>query len=249
MRMKVHIEEEDKLLSGIYYQIGKQYAEHISKELDDMDEAVNQLGYPEGLNAWFQEILQEYEKKERNDKRRKRLNGFSRRAAIFLIVIISGFALTTLSVEAFRLRLFNFVTEIKDQYTKIDIKENGGHQEESNELHLENTFYPEYMPGDYTLTESQEFGTMRIMHFSNKEGKVIEISQSPIGTSFQVDTENAVTTEVEINNAKGILVVKSDIRSLIWTIDQTALYVTGEINKAEIIKIAENITFKEKIEK
>ena len=247
--MKVHFEEEDKLLSGLYYQIGKQYAEHISKELDDMDVAVNQLDYPEGLNAWFQEFLQENEKKEQNVRRRKQLNGFSRRAAIFLIVIISGFALTMLSVEAFRLRLFNFVTEIKDQYTKIEFKENNGPQEESTGLDLENAFYPSYMPGDYTLTESREFGTMRIMHFSNNEGNVIEIAQSPIGTSFQVDTENAVTSEIEINDAKGILVVKGDMRSLIWTIDQTALYIIGEINEAEIIKIAENITFKEKIEK
>jgi hypothetical protein len=247
--MKVHIEEEDKLLSGLYYQIGKQYAEHFSKDMEDMDEAVNQLDYPEGLNAWFQEFLQENEKKEQNVRRRKQLNGFSRRAAIFLIVIISGFALTTLSVEAFRLRLFNFVTEIKDQYTKIEFRENSEPQEENIELYLDNTFYPAYMPGDYTLTESQEFGNMRIMHFSNKEGKAIEIAQSPIGTSFQVDTENAVTTEVELNNGKGILVVKGDMRSLIWTIDQTALYIIGEINEAEIIKIAENITFKEKIEK
>jgi len=244
--MKVHIEEEDKLLSGLYYQIGKQYAEHISKELEDLDEAVNQLDYPEGLNAWFQEFLQENEKKEQNVRRRKQLNGFSRRAAIFLIVIISGFALTTLSVEAFRLRLFNFVTEIKDQYTKIDIKENSGPQEENIELHLDNTFYPAYMPMDYTLTESQEFGTMRIMIFSNKEGKVIEIAQSPIGTSFQVDTENAVTSEVEINNVKGILIVKGNVRTLIWTIDQTALYIIGQIKEVEIIRIAENVTFKDK---
>jgi len=173
------------------------------------------------------------------------LNGFSRRAAIFLIVIISGFALTTLSVEAFRLRLFNFVTEITDQYTKIDIRENSEPQEENIELHLENAFYPEYMTGDYTLSESQEFGNMRIVHFSNNEGKVIEIAQSPIGTSFQVDTENAVTSEVEINNGKGILIVKGNVRTLIWTIDQTALYIIGEINEGEIIKIAENITFKE----
>jgi len=244
--MKVHIEEEDKLLSGLYYQIGKQYAEHISKELDDMEETVSQLEYPEGLNVWFQEFLQENEKKEQNDRRRKQLNGFSRRTAIFLIVIISGFALTTLSVEAFRLRLFNFVTEIKYQYTKIEFRENNGPQEESAGLDLENTLFPGYMPMDYTLTESQEFGTMRIMHFSNNEGKVIEIAQSPIGSSFQVDTENAVTSEVEINNAKGILVVKGNVRTLIWTIDQTALYIIGEINEAEIIKIGESITFKEK---
>ena len=247
--MKVHIEEEDKLLSGLYYQIGKQYAEHISKELEDIDEAVNQLDYPEGLNAWFQEFLQENEKKEQNVRRRKQLNGFSRRAAIFLIVIISGFALTTLSVEAFRLRLFNFVTEIKDQYTKIEFKENSGPYEESTGLELENTLFPGYMPMDYTLTESQEFGTMRIMHFSNNGGKVIEIAQSPIGTSFQVDTENAVTSEVEINNGKGILVEKGNVRTLIWTIDQTAIYIIGEINEAEIIKIAESITAKEIIEK
>lgn len=246
--MKVHFEEEDKLLSGLYYQIGKQYAEHISKELEDMDEEVNQLDYPEGLNAWFQEFLQENEKKEQRLRRRKQLNGFSRRAAIFLIVIISGFALTTLSVEAFRLRLFNFVTEITDQYTKIDIRENSEPQEENIELHLENAFYPEYMPGDYTLSESQEFGNMRIVHFSNNEGKVIEIAQSPIGTSFQVDTENAVTSEVEINNGKGILVEKGNVRTLIWTIDQAALYIIGEINEAEIIKIAESITAKEIIE-
>lgn len=247
--MKVHIEEEDKLLSGLYYQIGKQYAEHISKELEDLDEAVNQLDYPDGLNAWFQEFLQENEKKEQNVRRRKQLNGFSRRAAIFLIVIISGFALTTLSVEAFRLRLFNFVTEIKDQYTKIEFMENSEPQEESTGLDWENALFPGYMPMEYMLTESQEFATMRIMHFSNNEGKVIEIAQSPIGTSFQVDTENAVTSEVEINNGKGILVEKGNVRTLIWTIDQTALYIIGEINEAEIIRIAESITAKEKIEK
>jgi hypothetical protein len=67
--------------------------------------------------------------------------------------------------------------------------------------------------------------------------------------SFQVDTENAVTSEIEINDAKGILIVKGNVRTLIWTIDQTALYIIGEINDDEIIKIAENITFKEKIEK
>ncbi|MDO9591755.1 MAG: DUF4367 domain-containing protein [Erysipelotrichaceae bacterium] len=58
-----------------------------------------------------------------------------------------------------------------------------------------------------------------------------------------------VTSDIEINNAKGILVEKGDMRSLIWTIDQTALYIIGEINEAEIVRIAENITFKEKNKK
>lgn len=244
VQMKRHLEEEDQLLAGLYYQIGKLHADNTAQQIDAFSETMETVDYPDALDTWFDQLRIDNEKQARAKSRRRWINNFSRRAAMFAILVITGLALTTLTVEAFRIRVFNFVLEVKEKYTQIDMREQNNSPEGSVEMPLDQSYYPERLLNGYTLKDQHTFGEMKILYFSNSEGKTIEVGRSPSSASFQVNTENAVTKSIKVNDAEGILVEREGVRTLLWIEEASALYIIGELTETEIISMAESFDWK-----
>lgn len=62
-----------------------------------------------------------------------------------------------------------------------------------------------------------------------------------MSTEYQIDTEDAVISEVIINAEKGILAQKEGRLTLIWTTDNRTFHIIGELERDEIIKMAKSL--------
>lgn len=236
--MKDH---EDKVLEGFYHLVGKNHVENIAEELDIISNNATTSTYPNTLNLWFDDYISQIGKVEKKRKFITKFQFLSKRVAILFIIVSLGVIVTTMSVEAFRIKFFNIVTEVTEKYTKVSVVVTGSKSEVMNDW--DSYFVPEFIPEGYTLTNSERFGDIKILFYTNITGQEIQFSQTPLNPEYQVDTENAHVTDVTINDEKGILVDKDGLMTMIWTSDAHTFHIIGEIDRAEIIKMAESIKY------
>lgn len=106
---------------------------------------------------------------------------------------------------------------------------------------FEGAYAPTYIPEGYIFDEKQELTTRAIITYSNGNS-YFTITQSNKTASLHMDTEDADSiSEVMINNSQGILVEKDGFSSLAWNVDENFFWVRGEIESAELTKVAEGI--------
>ena len=104
----------------------------------------------------------------------------------------------------------------------------------------ENAFALTYIPKKYALDEIYDLDLLKIVNYVSGE-KYFSLSQLREETIY-TDTENAdKIKDIIIGNSKGLLITKGDISSVYWSVENTLLSVTGNIDENEIIKIAEGV--------
>jgi hypothetical protein len=228
-------ENENKIMESFYHYIGENHINHVAEEFDRISADASETSI---LDAWFDDYFHLLKSQEKRRKLRSRYQLLSKRVAIFIALALVGIFVTTMSVEAFRIKLFNIVTEGTDKYTKVSIVETENGIE--SQVDWDSYYAPEYIPEGYTYSNSENFGDIKIIFYSDASGKEIQFSQTPVNPEYQIDTEDAVVTEVIVNGGKGILVEKEGLLTLIWTIDNKTFNIIGEIERDEIMKMAES---------
>ena len=227
---------KDKIIEAIYYNIGSQYVESANKRLNDVNDGIE---YPEKLNIWFNNYIDTLKKEERKQKRKKIIYSTMKKVAIFFIVFSIGLTSIMIGSEAFRIKLLNFITNIKESHTEIQVVDSN-----DIEIPIDWTYYyyPEYLPKGYELKVANEYGTNRILVFVNLDNDEIIFSQSPNTGKYQMDTEDAIVEELFINGCKGIYVEKNEVKTLIWYDDNTIYNISGKAKKEDIIKMADSLS-------
>ena len=226
---------ENKIMESFYHYIGENQINHVAEEFDRISADASETST---LDAWFDDYNKQLKKLDQKRKFRSRVQLLSKRVAIFIAIALVGIFLTTMSVEAFRIKLFNIVTEVTDKFTKVSIVETENGLE--SQVDWDSYYAPEHIPEGYTYSNSENFGDIKIIFYSDASGKEIQFSQTPVNPEYQIDTEDAVVTEVIVNGGKGILVEKEGLLTLIWTIDNKTFNIIGEIERDEIMKMAES---------
>ena len=234
-------ENENKIMESFYHYIAENHVNHVAEEFDRISADASEVAYPSTLDTWFDSYNKQLEKQDQKRKFRSRVQLLSKRVAIFFAIALVGIFLTTMSVEAFRIKLFNIVTEVTEKYTKVSIVETENGLEPL--IDWDSYYAPEYIPEGYTYSNSEYFGEIKIIFYSDASGKEIQFSQTPVNPEYQIDTEDAVVTEVIVNAEKGILVEKEGLRTLIWTTGERTFHIIGEIEKDEIIKMAKSLKY------
>lgn len=232
---------ENKIMESFYHYIGENHINHIAEEFDRISVYASKIEYPSTLDTWFDSYNKQLEKQHQKRKFSSRVQLLSKRVAIFFVIAMVGIFVTTMSVEAFRIKLFNIVTEVTDKYTKVSIVETENGLE--SQIDWDSYYAPEYIPEGYTYSNSEYFGEIKIIFYSDASGKEIQFSQTPVNPEYQIDTEDAVVTEVIINAEKGILAQKEGLLTLIWTTNEKTFHIIGEIERDEIIKMAESLEY------
>ncbi len=234
-------ENENKVIESFYHYIGENHINHVAEEFDRISADASEIAYPSTLDAWFDDYVHQFKIQDQKRKFRSRVQLLSKRVAIFIAIALVGIFVTTMSVEAFRIKLFNIVTEVTDKYTKVSIVETENGLE--SQIEWDSYYAPEYIPESYTYSNSEYFGEIKIIFYSDTSGKEIQFSQTPVNPEYQIDTEDAVVTEVTVNGEKGVLVDKEGLRTLIWTASEITFHIIGEIEKDEIMQMAESLKY------
>lgn len=240
MKNKEENNEQEQMMESFYRYVGYQHIENVAKEFDEISEFAKDIEYPKELDNWFYDYLEKSKNAEMRKKRIALMKRMVSRAAMVAIVLGIGLTVMTFSVEAFRIKILNLVTDVTQRYTSFQVEEIKDKEEDSIPTNWSNYYLPEYIADGYSFKQVQEFGENKIIFYQNSQRDEIQFSQSPNYSHYQVDTENAETTEIMINGSKGILVDKNGGITLFWYDTEHAFYLMGNIDKEEMIKMAES---------
>ena len=102
----------DTLQDATFKAIAEAHLINLTEDLDRNKDQIEEIEISPSMKDWLLKL-------ESSPKRKKKRNRFtSSKAAIFLLVLLGGFAITTLSVEAQRYKLFEYVVEMKETAMK-----------------------------------------------------------------------------------------------------------------------------------
>ncbi|WP_313527695.1 DUF4367 domain-containing protein [Anaerotignum sp.] len=165
----------------------------------------------------------------------------SKNVAVIFIVVISIAFTSVMSVEAYRVRFFDKVTEIWNEFTSIVF------QSEENNSELLVPVELGYIPIGFKITEEKVYPYEYYLYLENETGIEIMFEQAPINTNaFIVDTENTLTENIVVANQEVTYFINKNVHQFYWNDDKYVYTLISEYDKNELTKIIENILEKSK---
>lgn len=210
--------------------------EKIYYKLRDDETIVNPN--QEELDKRILGMIKEYEKKGKREQKQRLIKKVILKAAVFIAVLMVGFAVTFSTVEAFRITVLNFITEQKEKFSLISLSENNSSDVPTE---LNGKYYPHYLPSGYEIKSTFITDMGVEISYINKNKERINYSYFGKDTTAGIDTENRIETSVRINELNGNIYSKDGHRILVFKSDEYIFVIDGIITQEEIIKIAESV--------
>ncbi|MBI9010862.1 MAG: DUF4367 domain-containing protein [Clostridiales bacterium] len=238
-------EEQDRILKlnkTALYDIGYEHVNNINEETDRVLEEYSDIEVPESLTIWFDNHQARYNKRVKAANFRSRSLLFGKRAAIFLIAMTILAATVTMSVEAYRVKFFNMMIDITEEYSAVNLNEETT-TEYLNELpeDWENFYYPTILPEDYQFSSALEANGTKYIIFKNSQMVEIYFVQGVITANFQLDSENVDVVDISVNDQEGLLIIKETSNIISWHDNHQSYYIQGSVDKSVLMNIAESI--------
>lgn len=162
------------------------------------------------------------------------------------IIIIFMFLISIVSVEAFRIKIFNLFVDMRDDHTEIQLRDNIVNENEG----YRKGDYRIKAPNDYRLYESKRIKDVLTITYINSKKDMIIFEQSKDNTTTYVDTEEVdEIEEVKIGSVKGMISKKDNVLSLAWSNNDYIFYIVSNsesISKYELIRLGESIKIVDK---
>ncbi|MGF7144487.1 hypothetical protein HNQ56_002918 [Anaerotaenia torta] len=182
-------------------------------------------------------------------KKGKKLPFLSRnlhRASVVILFLVIAFSATMVTARAFRRQVLNFLISVEPQYTSFQLNDNSTEDADGKLIiNWTNAYVPAYVPKGYGVDSISYSNAVKKIVFTNQTGdSAIIYSQYEASMDVLIDTENASLAEtIEINGYEGILIVKDPVATIVLERENHIFTVQGEIERSEIIKMAEGIEF------
>lgn len=236
-------EQKELLEKAFFSYVGYHHTQNILSELEDYREEIEAIEITETLDKRVYKSIQEIENNKKTNFKRfydKVLRTKAHKAATIFIILAISMAVLTVSVEAFRVRVYNMILEQREKYLEIRLAEEdtGG----TNEDELSGHYVPGYIPEGFGLESAGGSGETATFTYKNESNQRIFFDQAPNGTTYQLDSEDAVIEDIIINGYKGVSLTKGERITLFWNSEETSFVMISDIEHEELIKVAESIT-------
>lgn len=233
-------EQQELLDKALFSYVGYHHVQNLNRDLDSNIEEVNKINVPETLDKWFYKFDSDINNNKRKNKYRNIFKSTTNKVAIVFIVVAISLVVLTVSVDAFRVRVFNLIIEATDKYLEIKVEEEepirGNSHGQTRDYYI-----PSYIPKGFELEPMENYGDITITTYTNQNHNYIKLNQSPNGGNLQLDSENAIKRDVIINGSEGIALEKEDFTILFWITDEYTFYIIADIDFEEILKAAESL--------
>lgn len=237
---------KEKMLEAMLEYAGACHAEDIANEMQAKDEIEAPITYPPELDSRIRRLISIYNVKESFRRLRETTARIFPKVAIFFFAFFIGFAIMVTSVEAFRVKVLNFIIDVGKEYTSIDLKEKKQDipREDTLEMSPEwkgvNT--PSYIPEGFEISKMESLSFTKIVNYINDNGQLIVFQQyDGENTNLRIDTESSVMEKILINDIEGFIVKKDDRTTIIWHNNNLSFSLASDLDKDELIKMAQSI--------
>ena len=237
---------KEKSKSNLKY-IGKSIEQLYAKEFERIIEESADTVIPDRLHYKLSLLLKEEQNKRKRKERYEKLVKLGKICACILATVIISGAILMSSVEAFRAKVFDIF--FNEQQNYIDFKQieipydkNGIIPSDWNGF-----WYPKQLPDGFTLADFTKNGQAIDLIFKNKNSDLIIFSQSPTDElNLLVDNTEQNPEKIEINSGTAYWTSIEGSNLLMWNKGEAFFLIQSELNKGDMIQIAENITYLKK---
>ena len=218
----------DKIFDDIIAEATSIAAENLGRNMPE-PEAIK-------FSKEHEEAMQKLFRKERKKLFYKKISKYSKRAAVFLLAVIIMSGITVFSVEAWRVKVMNFVVEMSQTHSEINFSEDStkGDSYTSDEITLG------YIPKGFKLEKRDAKGNMVSLIFKREKDYFI-FYMSKITGSMGIDTENASVKKIQIDGQEALFSSNKNANILVWNDKEHSYSLSGTVEENEMVKIVENI--------
>jgi len=203
-----------------------------AKELmDEMELPEKEPEFSKEHDAKMQKLF----RRERNKLLINKISVYSKRVAIVLFITLVVAGLSLLSVEAWRIKVLNFVMEIKQTHSEINLSE-----EKTGDTYNSDQVSFEYIPKGFKL-ENSDLKENRIYLLFKNDDQFFEFIMIRADGQMGIDTEQAQVKKININGNEAIYSTNNNINVLLWHDSNYVYSLEGNIIENELVNIAKNI--------
>jgi hypothetical protein len=228
------------LMEVFFKHVGEAHIENLVNDLETHREEIDKIVIPKSFDDWFWKFSASKKKEERRKAAFKQLRYITAKVAVVAIVLLASLSIVTLSVKSVRAKIFDFFTNIFEQFSEVKTKIDFNNYA-MKDINWESYYYPTYLPDGYEYKSNETFGTLKIIEFVKGIDLILSFNQTNTLGSIRFDTENAVVTNVSIKGNNGIIAVKDNRAFLIWNDGVTYFYLSGQVNDSDMIRIANSL--------
>ena len=205
------------------------------RDIDLTDETIGDERPTERQLAQFEKALGRAvgKKSGRNKKIVRLINRAMASAAVLVIV----FLISMVTVDAFRIEVFNLLFRADPKYTTISVQPDDPMSVEDNNI-------PGYIPEGYAISNQLSDNNQSQITYTFKDNpeKIIVYDVYTKENAINIDTEDTRNAQkVMINGAEATVILKSDLTNIVWTAGDYIYYICATLSTEEIIKIAESV--------
>jgi hypothetical protein len=227
--------------------VAKAAEEDMLSESEQWERELGDVKVPKDAERKILDMADNFNKLFKKEEKRMRTRKYIKAAVIVILAVTTTMTVLTVSVEAVRNRVFEFLFQENDEYMTVNTVETSGSGEQIKSPlldHWKNFYYPGYLPDGYTLEDADNEGLPYTMTFMNADGDVLKIWQQPADQGDMIaDNEKVEKSKFTINGNPAFWTSKKKETSLIWSLDGTMFMASGEVDLDTLIQLAENLIF------
>ena len=245
-RKKLYEEYEDSLFRLIMNDAAEKEGKSFLEEKERLKADPKNQPSPEKIEK-FSHRLGSLLKRQIRNHRRHSISRILSKVAVVVLVMVAVFSTAMVTVDAFRIRVMNFLVDIQPEYTSFQIQDNSsGTKGEKMVVNWTNTYLPTYIPTGYEVDSLTYTDPLKEITYSNQKNKDLYIyfTEYDSSNNLQIDTEKAsVLKTVYVNGHKGTLVVKNSLTTVVWEMDSHIFTIQTTESSTVAMKIAQNVKF------
>lgn len=202
------------------------------------DNVENPHVFSEKYNKHMKKLMK---KAYRIENRSLRMRRYAQFAAGFILFF--SFSITAITqVEAVRMPIIRFISQVKEKYTFFDRSDEFYERVNNKVVNMYKEYEPKYVPHNFSISNVMEGDDSLCIKYTNdKEQKEYIFWFFEDKRGMGIDTEDAETVEIEIEGNKVYVIQKKDkIRVLMYQGDHQ-FYLGGTLSYEDAIKIMESI--------
>ncbi|MEI3161853.1 MAG: DUF4367 domain-containing protein [Lachnospirales bacterium] len=222
----------DKVIDDIITEASKQYVDEMFDEIENTVKNENIVFSKEHQKNVDYILKGKYKKDDIKIKRPLKFNKKMFFVAVIVMIFTAG---SVLSVSGVKVKLLNFMLDIKNQYTEFKYTET-----EPNGIENKYKAVLHYIPNGYVIDDVSYTNNNYDITYKNAD-KYFSVSKGTIAEIEQIDTEKAITQYTDINENRAFVSKKANITIISWINGEIEYSVDGNINYDELINIAKNI--------
>ncbi len=222
--------------------------EEGAEEYEELLKNAGELHLSDEYQEKKKKIIASLEKSDRKRLWKNRWKAAGKIAAVIALCLVTVCTVLTVSVDAFRYKVFEFLKIDHGEYLELVPIDSDYIREDERALFpddWEGSFYPTSLPKGFALIETFDGGAIKKLTFGDGEDHFLNLTVSPAGeTKTGVNNEDVKASEVEINGVKGDAWEDKDTCLIVWINyeHQFSLY-SSTLTLDEMLKIAESVKY------